>query len=478
MSFLSKGIFSLQDPENKKRNEEVRERGRDLSPSRIILFSFAGAIVVGALLLSLPISSTGKPLKMEDALFTATSAVCVTGLTVVDTEKNLSHFGQLVVLMLIQCGGLGIMTLSVFFFLIFRKTSISQSNVIILRDTLSTGTGDIRKLLFAVFKVTVMFELWGMLLLYLFWRNSVPKDHIWWDSLFHSVSAFCNAGFSTFSENLVRYRYIHSACLVVMLLIVCGGLGFVVWDSLLFRKEYIKMGRRTLPLHTKVVLATTAVLIVGGTLLFWAVDGNNSLAQDGFLSGGFHAMFQSVTSRTSGFNTVDFTQISHLGLVIIMGLMFIGGSPGSTAGGIKTTTAAILFATILSHLRHPGKPDVVMFKRRIVPENVSRAFVLLVLSMLAVLTITMLLFITERNSINTWPRGQEPVFRLLFETISAFGTVGLSTGITPFLTALGKLLLTLMMFIGRVGPVTAVLAMVETKSPGLYRYPEDKIMVG
>jgi trk system potassium uptake protein TrkH len=467
-----------EDWRTKTGGKPAKPKNREISPSRIILLSFAGAILLGSLLLSLPISATKKPLAPEDALFTATSAVCVTGLIVVDTEKDLSFFGQLVVMILIQLGGLGIMTFSTFFVLMFRRGYMSQSNVILLRDTLTPGSPDLRKLLFAVFKVTVMFELWGMLLLYIIWRNIIPPERVWWDCMFHSVSAFCNAGFSTFSENIYRYRQIHAGCLVIMVLIILGGFGFCVLDSLLYRKEYLKLGRRTLPLQTKVVLATSGVLILSGTLFFWAVDGSHSLVKDDFFTGGFHALFQSVTSRTAGFNTVDFAKLSHLGLVLLMGLMFIGGSPGSTAGGIKTTTAAILFATIRSHLKSPGKPDVEIFRRRIPPENVSRAFIILVLSLLAVLIVAVSLFITERNRINTWPPGQEPVLRIFFETISAFGTVGLSTGITPFLSWIGKLIITLTMFVGRLGPLTVVLALVEMKQPTQYRYPEEKIMVG
>lgn len=476
---FKKNIFSSgEEWPPKKAGASKKHKNRELSPSRVILFSFAGAILVGTLLLSLPISTTKKPLSPEDALFTATSAVCVTGLIVVDTEKDLSFFGQIVVMILIQLGGLGIMTFSTFFVLMFRRAYMSQSNVILLRDTLTPGSPDLRKLLIAVFKVTIMFELWGMLLLYVIWRDILPPERVWWDCLFHSVSAFCNAGFSTFGENLYRFRQVHAGCLVIMVLIILGGFGFCVLDSLLYRKEYLKLGRRTLPLQTKVVLATSGVLILSGTLFFWAVDGSDSLVKDSFFTGGFHALFQSITSRTAGFNTVDFSRVSHLGLVLIMGLMFIGGSPGSTAGGIKTTTAAILFATIRSHLRSPGKPDVEIFRRRIPPENVSRAFIILVLSLLAILIVAVSLFITERSRINTWPAGQEPVLRIFFETISAFGTVGLSTGITPFLSKIGKLIITLTMFVGRLGPLTVVLALVEMKQPTQYRYPEEKIMVG
>jgi len=478
MSFLRSTRISTGNPGENGPDGGEGVRNHALSPSRVILFSFAGAIIIGTILLSLPVSSTGRPLYVEDALFTATSAVCVTGLIVVDTEKDLSFFGQAVVLLLIQLGGLGIMTFSTFFMVMFRRKFISQSGMQVLRATLSSGTPDIRKLLFAVFKVTIMFELVGTLLLYLSWRGHDPQDRLFWDCLFHSVSAFCNAGFSTFGENLDRFRYLTSGCVVIMALIILGGLGFFVLDSLLYRREYVKMGRRSLPLQTKVVLASSAVLIVSGALFFWALEGGNSMAKDGFFSGGFHALFQSITSRTAGFNTVDFSRVSHLGLVLIMGLMFIGGSPGSTAGGIKTTTAAIVFATIRSHLQSQQKPDVEIFRRRIPADNVSRAFIIFVLSLLAVLIVAILLSVTERGRIPTWSSGQEPILRILFETISAFGTVGLSTGITKYLSVFGKILVTLTMFVGRLGPLTVVLALVETKPTAVYRYPEEKLMVG
>ncbi len=464
----------------KDKNEDTgkTQRHHGVSPARIILVSFAGAIILGTILLALPVSSRGKPLYVEDAFFTATSAVCVTGLIVVDTEKDLSRFGQAVILVLIQLGGLGIMTFSTFFVLVFKRRFISHSGVQILRDTLTPGTPDIKKLLLAIFKVTIAFELWGALLLYLLWRGYDPPERLWWDAAFHSVSAFCNAGFSTFSENLYRMRNIYGGCVVVMVLIVLGGLGFCVLDSVLYRREYVRQGRRAFPLQVKVVLSVSVILIVVGTLFFWALDGGHSVAREGFFAGGFHALFQSVTSRTAGFNTVAFTKVSHVGLVLIMFLMFIGGAPGSTAGGIKTTTAAILFATIRAHLRTPPRADVEMFKRRIPAENISKAFIILVMSILAVLIVAVLLSVTERARISTWQPGQEPVLRILFETISAFGTVGLSTGITPYLSIPGKILITIMMFVGRLGPLTIVLALVEEKQKVSYRYPEENLMVG
>jgi len=454
------------------------KKRREISPARIVIFSFLGVIVIGTLLLCLPVSSSGKPHKVEDALFTATSAVCVTGLTVVDTEKDFSFLGKTIILALIQLGGLGIMTYSTLFLLILRRKHISQNNVFILSGTLSTGTSDVRRLLFAVFKVTMMFELWGMLLLYLSWRKTLPADRVWWDSAFHSISAFCNAGLSTFSANISHVRQVKSGCLVIMGLIICGGLGFTVIESLLYRRYYIKSGRIVLPLQTKVVLTTTAFLIIFGALLFWILDAHNSLKNDPFFNKGFHALFQSVTSRTAGFNTVNLGRASALGIFLLTVLMFIGGSPGSTAGGIKTTTAAIIFATIRSLMKNPQKGDVEIFKRRIPADIVNHAFVIAVLSFALVSFVTILLTITEGVTMSAWPKGQEPILRHLFETVSAFGTVGLSTGITPHLSVMGKLLITMTMLIGRVGPLTVVLAMAEQKHISNYHYPEEKVMVG
>lgn len=451
---------------------------RNVSPARLILFSFAGAIVIGAFFLTLPISAAEGRLSLVDALFTSTSAVCVTGLIVVDTEKHLSMFGQGVVLLLIQMGGLGIMTYSTFFLFVFKRRYISQKGVQLLRETLSSGTPDVRKLMSAVFKVTIAFELWGFLLLYLVWNDVPGRPSIIWDCAFHSVSAFCNAGFSTFSQNLYKLRQIQSGVIIIMFLIILGGFGFSVLESMLYRREFKKVGMRSFPLQSKVVLATSGILILGGTILFWMLDAGTSNPQDGFFLTGFHALFQSVTARTAGFNTVHISQVTHLGLVLLMGLMFIGGSPGSTAGGIKTTTAAILFATLLGHLKHPEQPDVEIFKRRIPTGIVSRAFIILILALMAIISVTVILTVTERGRAGMWPPGQEKNFRLLFETISAFGTVGLSTGITPFLSIPGKLLITVTMFIGRLGPLTIGLALIQKKKRPLYRYPEEKIMVG
>jgi len=249
-------------------------------------------------------------------------------------------------------------------------------------------------------------------------------------------------------------------------------------ESIFHRREYIKAGQRAWPLQTKIVLAVSSMLIVLGALLFWILDAHNSLGDDPFLTEGFHALFQSISARTAGYNTVNMAKISHLGIILLVGLMFIGGSPGSCAGGIKTTTIAIVFGAVRSLMRNPAKTDVVIFKRRIPDEIVNRAFIIAVLAVILIMTVTVLLTVTEAGRLQKWTKGQEPIFRLLFETVSAFGTVGLSTGITRGLSVLGKLLLTMTMFIGRVGPLTAVLALAATKPAPLFRYPEEKVMVG
>ncbi len=463
-----------------KAGEYSSERGiwRFVSPARLILFSFASAIIVGTILLCLPVSARHGSLQLEDALFTATSAVCVTGLVVVDTQNDLSRFGQGVVLALIQLGGLGIMTFSTFFLMMFRSTRMARRNEEVLEDTLSGDSHNLRGLLFAVFKVVLLFELWGFLLLYLLWKDHPGAHNPVWDSLFHSISAFCNAGFSTFSENLYRMKHNYAACTIIMFLIIAGGLGFFVLDSILYRPFHVRKGRRAYPLQTKVVLATSLALIVGGALMFALFDGRHLIADHGLAQGAFHALFQSVTARTAGFNTVDFTKVTHLGIILITALMFIGGSPGSAAGGIKTTTFAIIISTLFGHLRNPEKHDVEMFRRRIPPFVVSRAFVIFILASLAVVSVTVILTVTERRNMNMWPPGQESSHRLLFEVVSAMGTVGLSTGITSLLSIPGKLMITLTMFIGRLGPLTVGLALVQRKKRAAYRYPEERMMVG
>lgn len=429
----------------------------------------------------MPFSAAGKPLSPVDALFTVTSGVCVTGLTVISVEKDLSFWGQLILLVCIQLGGIGIMTFSTFFLFILRRAKLSFTGRETLYQTLTPGgTPHIYQLLFSVFKLTFLIETIGAIALLLCWypaRYKAPFSQTLWDAVFHSVSAFCNAGFSTFTENLYRYRTNIPGVLTIAILIILGGLGFVVLEEIFFRRlKYSKEKRiRPLSLQTRLVLLVSLILIVVGALMFYILDVGNSLAGESFPAQVVDSLFQSITARTAGFNTVDIGQVSNLGLLLLMFLMFIGGSPGSAAGGIKTTTAAIIFATIVSHIKN--RRDVEMFRRRVPEGTVSRAFVILVMGLVVVTFFFGLITLVDKPLLATHSP-QDPAIRLLFETVSAFGTVGLSTGITPLFNTPGKLLLIVLMLIGRLGPLTIAVALLEQRERVSYRYPKEDIMVG
>lgn len=429
----------------------------------------------------MPFSAAGKPLSPVDALFTVTSGVCVTGLTVISVEKDLSFWGQLILLVCIQLGGIGIMTFSTFFLFILRRAKLSFMGRETLYQTLTPGgTLHIYQLLFSVFKLTFIIETIGAIALLLCWypaRYKAPFSQTLWDAVFHSVSAFCNAGFSTFTENLYRYRTNIPGVLIIAILIILGGLGFVVLEEIFFRRlKYSKEKRiRPLSLQTRLVLLVSLILIVVGALMFYILDVGNSLAGESFPAQVVDSLFQSITARTAGFNTVDIGQVSNLGLLLLMFLMFIGGSPGSAAGGIKTTTAAIIFATIVSHIKN--RRDVEMFRRRVPEGTVSRAFVILVMGLVVVTFFFGLITLVDKPLLATHSP-QDPAIRLLFETVSAFGTVGLSTGITPLFNTPGKLLLIVLMLIGRLGPLTIAVALLEQRERVSYRYPKEDIMVG
>jgi len=428
----------------------------------------------------MPFSAAGKPLSPVDALFTVTSGVCVTGLTVISVEKDLSFWGQAILLVFIQLGGIGIMTFSTFFLFVLRRSKLSFTGRETLYQTLTSGeTPNIYNLLFSVFKLTLIIEVIGSIGLFLCWYSGSDGsvNHTIWDSVFHSVSAFCNAGFSTFTENLYRYRTNIPGVSIIAVLIILGGLGFVVLDELFYRRLTYSSSKRTphFSLQTRLVLIVTFILIVGGALVFYMFDVGNSLAGESFPVRVVHSLFQSITARTAGFNTVDIGRVSNLGLLLLMLLMFIGGSPGSAAGGIKTTTAAIIFVTILSHIKN--RRDVEVFRRRVPEGTVSRAFIILVMGLVVVTVFFGLIALVDKPLLTTHSP-QDPAVRLLFETVSAFGTVGLSTGITTLFNTPGKLLLIILMLIGRLGPLTVAVALIEQRERVTYRYPKEDIMVG
>ncbi len=452
---------------------------KSVHPARLLVISFMLLIFGGTLLLLLP-KATYTGISIIDALFTATSAVCVTGLTVVDTGKYFTTFGQLIIMFLIQLGGLGIMTFTTFFMLLLSgglgiKERLMLGEIFSERN-LSKISSTVIRILFITFAIEAI----GAIALYNFLPDSIFKNETEkiFCSIFHSISAFCNAGFSTFSNNLMDIKNNIPAILTIATLIILGGLGFIVLSESI-EKPFLKMLRKikflrdkippqrvVFSLHSKLAISTTAILIIFGTLFFFILEFNNSLKVEPTLGKVAHAFFQAVTPRTAGFNTIDISKISITTTLFIMLLMWIGASPGSTGGGIKTTSFALIVLKIRSMIK--GDERVEIFNKQISEESVSRAFASGLLSILLILTATFILTITEKTA---------NLIDIYFETVSAFGTVGLSRGITPNLTIFGKLIIITMMFIGRVGPLVFSFALFGKAEKKRYELQKENVLV-
>ncbi len=455
----------------------TRQISRSLiqSPARISICGFAILICIGTVLLTLPeASATSQKIKFVDALFTATSAVCVTGLTVLDTGHAFSLFGQTVILLLIQTGGLGIMTISTFVILMAGKRP-SLAGQMVVQDTL-TGGGerDIYSTLKDMVLFTFVMEGLGASIMFLRFLPSYGVIQAIYLSVFHSVSAFCNAGFSLFSNGLENWQTDWPINIATCLLIISGGIGFLVMSELKQKRPHNLRTLSQLSLHSKLVISTTLILIISSGIMITIMEWHNTLrplsVPDRFLAGFFHA----VTARTAGFNTIPIGNFTNVTLFILMLLMFIGASPGSCGGGIKTTTFATLIILGSSKLKGFKRPEV--FYRTISQESVNKAISLVMTSMLVIIVGTMLMLVTEQGNVPV-PLSRGHFLKLLFEVVSAFGTVGLSTGITADLTTVGKLILTVIMFIGRLGPLVIAMAVSRTIAPR-YQYAEENIMVG
>jgi trk system potassium uptake protein TrkH len=447
---------------------------RFLSPERTLILSFLIIILIGTFLLSLPHAAREQSTSLIDALFTATSAVCVTGLIVVDTGSFYSYFGQTVILILVQLGGLGIMTFSVFFYLLLGR-SIGFRDRRIIQDTFSQfPIRNIYVLLKSVFLYTMVIELVGTLFLLVGWRGHFPPMTALYFSLFHAISAFCNAGFCLFPDSFVSFQSNILVNLSITSLIILGGIGFIVL------KEMVESGFRRNPpirisLHSKAVLTTTAALIVLGTLFIFLIERNSSLLKFALGDKILISYFQSVTSRTAGFNTTPMVGLSSATLFMLIILMFIGASPGSCGGGIKTTNLATLFSVVLN--RAKGRDRANLFKRTIPHETVARSVSIILASGLAVIIITTLLLITQLGDASH-TESRSLFLEYLFEAVSAFGTVGLSMGVTTKLDLAGKLIITAMMLLGRLGPLTLAFAMARRTKKAEFEYAEENIIVG
>lgn len=421
-------------------------------------------ISIGAFLLSLPMATVnGQGLNLVDALFTATSATAVTGLIVVDTATYLTRFGQSVVLLLIQIGGFGFMTTSTLFALLLGRKITFRERIIIREELNHFSLSGVIKLARYVIVLTLAIELSGALLLFFKFKNNLPLSQAIFFSVFHAISAFCNAGFALFSNSLENFIGDYYINFVITTLFILGGLGFAVIADLYQKRRF-----KALSLNSKLVLVTTLILILIGTIGIFLLELSNPdtfgelTLKDELIS----AYFQGVTPRTAGFNTIPIGKLTQGSLFLIIILMFIGASPGSTGGGLKTTTIGVLIVATYSLII--GKQDVELFKRRLSQITVYKALAVTIVSLLVIIMATLTLSITERFDF----------IHVFFETVSAYATVGLSTGITGDLSTIGRVLITIIMFTGRVGPLTLAMALGEREKNNKIRYPEEKILIG
>lgn len=438
-----------------------------LNPAKILVFGFAILIFIGSFLLSLPIATEdGRGLPFLDALFTATSATCVTGLVVVDTADTFSVFGELVILTLIQIGGLGFMTFGTFLFILLGKKITLKERLLLKEAFNASSSAGMVKLVKMILLFTIITESIGGIILSIRFSFDMAIGQAIYFGFFHAISIFNNAGFDLMGEfrSLTAYVEDPVVVLTVCLLIILGGLGFVVIKELY---EYRETQR--ISVHTKIVLTTTAILIVGATILIFLFELNNGktlgpLSGPGKILGAF---FHGVTPRTAGANSLPMADLTHATLFLTILLMIIGGGSGSTAGGIKISTFAVLVATARSQLK--GQGDVVIYKRRIVTETILKALTVAMSAIMIVVIVTFLLSITEKGHV---------FIMYLFEASSAFGTVGLSMGLTPELSPWGRIFIIITMFIGRLGPLTLGFAITRRRKEEAFRRPKGNIMIG
>lgn len=439
-----------------------------LSKAQTIALGFFIIIMTGTFLLMLPISSrSGELTAFQDALFTATSATCVTGLIVTDTYQHWNGFGQAVILSLIQIGGLGFITMGMFFSIFLRrKIGLKERNLI--QESVNTlQLGGVVRLVKKIVFGTLLLEGLGAMILFIRFLPDMGVGEALWNGVFHSVSAFCNAGFDLMGKyeaytSLVPYYNDVVVNVVIMGLIIIGGIGFIVWDDITIKKWHVKQYR----LHTKIVLTITAVLVFGGALLFFLFERNNLLAGMDTKGQVLTSLFGSVTARTAGFNTTDTGAYTPATKLMTSMLMFIGGSPGSTAGGVKTTTVVVLILVVVANLRNRNELNI--FGRRLDEEEVRKAST--VFSMNLILLLASVLAICAMQ-----PLALDDV---VFEVASAIGTVGMTTGITRDLTTASRYIIILLMYCGRIGSMSFALSFIEKKKRAEVKVPKERITIG
>lgn len=460
------------EPQSTKKSQKSRVKSRQQStftPVRVLVGSFLGMIILGTILLMLPQShAEGASIGFLDAFFTATSAVCVTGLTVVDTATAWTRFGQIVILVLLQVGGIGIISFGALFVLLLGHKVTFQHRQLIKEQYGQATVVNVLTIIPVVALTTLFIELMGAAFLMPVFTRDFGLEEGTWHSIFHAVSAFCNAGFSTFSDSLMHYTGNPWLNFVICILIVIGGLGFPVIGELMSRRE----SRRVLSLHTRVVLWSSATLIVIGAIIFYIIEGiyDTEFGSMPFVSRFLSSIFQSITARTAGFNTVEIGNLAPATIFALQLLMIIGGSPSGTAGGIKTTTFVASIAAVRSVFS--GHSDVRLFDRRLGVGTARRALVLFAVAAVVISLGVLFMLLTAA------PGQETNLLGLGFETVSAFGTVGLSTGITSQLTVGQRIVIIFLMFIGRLGPMTFALALSSRHQADQVRFPETDLLTG
>ncbi len=439
---------------------------RQFTPAQTLLAGFIIIILTGTFLLTLPMaSSQGVSQPFIDALFTATSAVSTTGLVVVDTGSFYSRFGQIVIIILIQIGGLGYMIFIVSIAYIFGKKLSFRASMLLEDSLAGISLGNIKKIVASVIWFTILFEFVGAAILSRFWMREFSVSRSIYLGIFHSISAFCTAGFGLFSDSFSSYQKNILINLTLDIVCIAGGIGFFVLHDLhtLFDKTIHQTRPRLLSLHSKLVLAVSILVMAIGTGVIFVSEGKNLHLGDRLIT----STFQSISaSTTTGFNTIDIGAMSNTSLFTIIVLMFIGASPGGTGGGIKSTTFGAMLLFLLSILT--GRNDVNIFKNRLSSETITKALAIGLISILLVILGTAILTAMEKASF----------IQILFEVVSAFGTVGLSTGITSGLSNGGKIVITIIMLVGRLGPLTMGLSLLGRPKLVRIRYPQERVFVG
>lgn len=437
---------------------------KQFSSARIILLGFIIMIFVGASILSLPISSRSREFTpFIDTLFTATSASCVTGLIVYDTATHWSLFGKIIIIAMIQCGGLGVVTMLTVFTQVTGKKIGLRDRATLQSAISAPQIGGIVRLTSFIFKATIIIEMIGALLMFPSFMKDFGVTKGIYYSIFHSISAFCNAGFDLMGDvskfsSLTKYQSDIMINITIMLLILIGGLGFLIWKDIVDYRFDIKRYST----QTKIVLTMTFILVLFPSVLFFFTEFSTLDIKTRVLS----SLFQAVTPRTAGFNTIDYTKFSDNGIAMTIILMLIGGGSGSTAGGIKMSTIFILVATMCSVLKQDK--EVAVFKKRIEPDIIKNAVAVFALDIFLFIVGSMIISGIEGFSLK----------ETMFECASAVATVGLTLGITPHLGIISKILLICMMYFGRVGGITLIFAAVTPKKNGNARYPKDQVAVG